>query len=180
MTTNSPNPVRGKLTAKGRDVPRVTIHAELGDDLRFVLTEAPTTALNARGRIIDALERQPASTAQEIATATSIPVNTIKNVLTVMARDSPPTIERTGTGRRDAPYRYSIASRFHPDGTQQDTDGTRPDPPDLNPTDPSPRENGRDDSNGVSNCVTCGAALEPGQRARCRSCMAASYRDAGR
>ncbi len=217
MTMNSPGTVRGKLTARGRDVPRITIHAELGDDLRFVPTEAPTTAPNARARILEALERRPGSTAQEIASETGIPVATVKNVLTVLARDTPPSTERTGTGRRDAPFRYSIASRFRPAGMHQDGTGMQdPDTAsDLNHPDTFPRDEGRDDSNSVSQtaqavsshvpsakengrddsniggrtdpplrstCVSCGGALEPGQRVRCADCVTDAYhaREAGR
>lgn len=105
-------PIRGRLTVKGRDVPRTTLRLEMTKDLRFVPIDEPVdlAGADAPRKIVDALTRRGELTADAIAQATGMAAKTVQNRTSVMLRSVPVQIERFGTGRRNDPFRYRLVS----------------------------------------------------------------------
>lgn len=125
-------PIRGTLALRGRDVHRTSLRLEMAPDLRFHPFDLPAGAgaPNARGRVLTLLGDGQARTAEEIATAISVPLKTIQNQMSGLLRERPVCIRETGgEGHRNDPRRFRLVTPFIPDDHTGRGSGTGNKPP---------------------------------------------------
>ncbi|MDQ3780467.1 MAG: helicase RepA family protein [Chloroflexota bacterium] len=104
---------RGTLKIEGRHGPRLVLKVRVRKDLRWELdgTVIASRDPGARERIVSHLITvNDWQTAEELATATSIKLKTIQNVLAAMRKETPPPLAVQGTGAKNEPRRYRTRS----------------------------------------------------------------------
>lgn len=110
--------VRGRLEIEGRFGPRLSLHIQLGDRVRWGVSDAVRTEpTNARDRILWLLKRGTPLTAKEIVVGIAgLELKTAQNTLANMLRESKPPIIYTGSGGKGDPRRYAaVENDFHDD-----------------------------------------------------------------